>query len=107
MLELLSGTVDISKGQIGRFCTDMNTFIVGAAVGELEFEVEENELTLTVDNMVGEWAVFVPAAAGTGGTGGTGTIGANSTTPSQVTQGKGKGKTSSGNRDDEEEDEDD
>ena len=44
-----------------------NSFVIGAAVGELEFEVEENELTLTVDNMVGEWAIFLPTVAGQAG----------------------------------------
>ncbi|KAK3688919.1 hypothetical protein B0T22DRAFT_349917, partial [Podospora appendiculata] len=63
--------VDISKGQVGRLCAESNTFVVGAGVGELEFEADENELTLTVDNMVGEWAIFVPtgAAAATPATG--------------------------------------
>lgn len=32
------------------------------AIGELEFEAEENELTLTVDNMSGEWGIFIPQA---------------------------------------------
>ncbi|KAK4178275.1 hypothetical protein QBC36DRAFT_183110 [Triangularia setosa] len=59
-------TLDISAGQIGRFCPEANGFVIGAGVGELEFEVEENELTLTVDNLVGEWAIFVPDAAGAG-----------------------------------------
>lgn len=33
-------------------------------MGELEFEAEENELSLTVDDMNGEWGIFVPSAAG-------------------------------------------
>ncbi|KAK3323111.1 hypothetical protein B0T19DRAFT_442609 [Cercophora scortea] len=57
--------IDISKGQIGRLCAESNTFVVGAGVGELEFEADENELTLTVDNMVGEWGIFVPTGAAT------------------------------------------
>ena len=64
MCAAITGQLDISKGQIGRLCPETNAFIVGASVGELEFEVEENELTLTVDNMVGEWAVFLPQATG-------------------------------------------
>jgi hypothetical protein len=40
--------------------------VIDPAVGELEFEVEENELTLTVNNMNGEWGVFLPTAAGDG-----------------------------------------
>ncbi|KAF9461060.1 hypothetical protein BDZ94DRAFT_1299444 [Collybia nuda] len=56
--------VDVSKGKIGKLCTETNTFVIDDALGELEFEVEENELTLTVTNMVGEWGIFVPTAAG-------------------------------------------
>ncbi|KAK4207304.1 hypothetical protein QBC37DRAFT_98761 [Rhypophila decipiens] len=59
-------TTDISKGQIGRLCRETNSFVIGEGVGELEFEVEENELTVKVDNLVGEWAVFLPVAAGAG-----------------------------------------
>ena len=58
------GTLDISQGQVGRFCANAQSFVFGE--GELEFEVEENELSLSVANMVGEWAVFVPQAAGAG-----------------------------------------
>jgi len=31
----------------------------------LEFEVEENELLIKVDNMNGEWGIFIPDAAAT------------------------------------------
>ena len=54
---------DISQGQIGKLCTETNTFVIDPAIGELEFEAEENELSLTVDNMNGEWGVFIPQAA--------------------------------------------
>lgn len=57
-------TLDISQGQVGKLCTETNTYVVGAGVGELEFEAEENELTLTVDDLNGDWAIFVPSAAG-------------------------------------------
>ncbi|KAK1599304.1 uncharacterized protein LY79DRAFT_137901 [Colletotrichum navitas] len=55
--------LDISKGQIGRLFKEINAFIIDPALGELEFEAEENELTLTVANMNGEFAIFVPQAA--------------------------------------------
>ncbi|KAM7188874.1 hypothetical protein V8F20_010383 [Naviculisporaceae sp. PSN 640] len=72
-----NSTVDISAGQIGRLCRETNSFVIGAGVGELEFEVEEVELTLTVDNLVGEWAVFLPdAAAGAGAGAGAGAVAA-------------------------------
>ena len=71
----VSADVDISQGQIGKLCSQGSSFIVGEGIGELEFEAEENELTLTVDSLVGEWAVFVPTAdagAGAGAGGGAG-----------------------------------
>lgn len=58
------GTLDISGGKIGRLCTEANAFLIDSAVGELEFEAEENELTLSVANINGEWAIFLPAEAG-------------------------------------------
>ncbi|KAL6406637.1 hypothetical protein AUP68_09438 [Ilyonectria robusta] len=57
-------TLDISGGKIGRLCTEANAFLIDSAVGELEFEAEENELTLSVANINGEWAIFLPAEAG-------------------------------------------
>ncbi|KAK7434113.1 hypothetical protein CaCOL14_004472 [Colletotrichum acutatum] len=60
-------TLDISKGQVGRLFPELNAFIIDPALGELEFEAEENELTLKVANMNGEFAFFLPqteAAAG-------------------------------------------
>nr|XP_036582100.1 uncharacterized protein CTRU02_08177 [Colletotrichum truncatum]KAF6790657.1 hypothetical protein CTRU02_08177 [Colletotrichum truncatum] len=60
-------TLDISKGQIGRLFPEANAFIIDPALGELEFEAEENELTLKVANMNGEFAVFLPQADGNGG----------------------------------------
>ncbi|KAF4873779.1 hypothetical protein CGCSCA1_v007010 [Colletotrichum siamense] len=56
--------LDISKGQIGRLFPEANAFIIDPALGELEFEAEENELTLKVANMNGEFAVFLPQANG-------------------------------------------
>ncbi|CRK21461.1 hypothetical protein BN1723_012404 [Verticillium longisporum] len=55
-----NNTLDISKGQAARLCTETNAFVIGPAVGELEFEREENELTVTVDNINGEFAFFIP-----------------------------------------------
>lgn len=63
LISVNSGTVDISKGQIGRLCAETNTFVIDPAVGELEFEAEENELSLKVANMNAEWGIFLPAAA--------------------------------------------
>ncbi|WYZ38456.1 hypothetical protein EsH8_III_000370 [Colletotrichum jinshuiense] len=54
--------LDISKGQVGRLFPELNAFIIDPALGELEFEAEENELTLKVANMNGEFAIFLPQA---------------------------------------------
>ena len=37
--------------------------MISDALGESEFEVEENEISLTVTNMIGEWGVFIPDGA--------------------------------------------
>ncbi|KAM0282167.1 hypothetical protein ACHAQH_003207, partial [Verticillium albo-atrum] len=58
-----NNTLDISKGQAARLCTETNAFVIGPAVGELEFEREENELTVTVANINGEFAFFIPDPA--------------------------------------------
>lgn len=48
MLGAGAQAVDISKATIGKFCAEAGAFVVSAALGEIEFEVEENEVTLTV-----------------------------------------------------------
>ena len=62
-----ASTLDISQGKIGRLCTETNTFVISDNIGELEFEADENELTLTVSNLNGEWAVFLPKAGAAAG----------------------------------------
>ncbi|KAL2133866.1 hypothetical protein VTI74DRAFT_1538 [Chaetomium olivicolor] len=52
IVELGGGTIDISTGQVAHFCAKTNSFVFGE--GEPEFEADENELTLTVRNMVGD-----------------------------------------------------
>lgn len=59
---IASDKLDISKGQVGRLFPELNAFIIDPALGELEFEAEENELTLKVANMNGEFAIFLPQA---------------------------------------------
>ncbi|KAJ4192423.1 hypothetical protein NW767_010649 [Fusarium falciforme] len=65
-----NSTLDISTGAIGRFCTEVGAFVIDPAVGELEFQAEENELLIKVNNMNGEWGIFIPDAAATPGAGG-------------------------------------
>ncbi|KAK0730327.1 hypothetical protein B0H67DRAFT_638841 [Lasiosphaeris hirsuta] len=64
-----NSTVDISTGKIGKLCTETKSFVIDDAIGELEFEADENELTLTVSDLVGEWGIFLPAGAATAGAG--------------------------------------
>ena len=61
------GNVDLRAGQIGRLCRETNSFVIGAGVGDLEFEDDENELTMKVADLVGEWAIFLPDAAASAG----------------------------------------
>ena len=58
--------MDLTQAQVGKLCTETNTFTIGEALGELEFEAEENEVTLNLNKAVlaeGEWGIFLPSAA--------------------------------------------
>ncbi|KAL6703974.1 hypothetical protein ACN47E_008912 [Coniothyrium glycines] len=57
---------DITKAQVGRLCSETNAFVISQTLGELEFELEENEVTLNLNKNVtaqGEWGIFLPVAA--------------------------------------------
>lgn len=54
--------VDPTQGRIGKLDAATNEFVVDG-VGEFEFEVEENEWSLTVPDLNGEWAILIPEAA--------------------------------------------
>ncbi|KAH6680256.1 hypothetical protein B0J14DRAFT_261015 [Halenospora varia] len=54
---------DLTQARIGKLCEEAKAFVISEALGELEFEAEENELSLTTDNMVGEWGIFIPEGA--------------------------------------------
>jgi hypothetical protein len=56
--------IDPTKGVIGKLDAATNTFIMtGLGEFEFEFEADENEWTLTVPDLNGEWAVLVPQSA--------------------------------------------
>jgi hypothetical protein len=60
---------DITKAQVGKLCAETGTFVIGGLLGELEFEAEENEVTLNLNKKVtaeGRWGIFVPVAAAAG-----------------------------------------
>lgn len=54
--------VDASKVVIGKLDAATNQFVT-TGLGEFEFEDDENEWSLTVKDVNGEWAVLVPTAA--------------------------------------------
>ncbi|KAF2712564.1 hypothetical protein K504DRAFT_499649 [Pleomassaria siparia CBS 279.74] len=61
--------VDLTKAKVGKLCTDVGAFVIEETLGEVEFEADENEVTLNLNKAVvaeGEWGIFVPAAAVTG-----------------------------------------
>lgn len=66
---IVDNMFDISVGQIGCFCFEVNGFVIGVGVGELEFEFEENEFIFIVDSLVGEWGIFVFGNVVVGGVG--------------------------------------
>lgn len=52
---------DITKAQVGKLCADTGAFTISETLGELEFEAEENEVTLNLNKNVtaeGEWGTF-------------------------------------------------
>ncbi|ORY14305.1 hypothetical protein BCR34DRAFT_612880 [Clohesyomyces aquaticus] len=58
--------VDLTQAKVGRLCEATGTFVIDEALGELEFEAEENETTLNLNKKVvaeGEWGIFLPVAA--------------------------------------------
>jgi len=63
VLDAAVAGLDLKQSKIGKLCTEANAFVISDALGESEFEVEENEISLAVTNMVGEWGVFIPDAA--------------------------------------------
>lgn len=54
--------VDPTQGRIGKLDVATNEFVIDG-LGEFEFEVEENEWSLTVPDLNGEWAILIPQAA--------------------------------------------
>ncbi|KAH7419480.1 hypothetical protein BKA64DRAFT_737655 [Cadophora sp. MPI-SDFR-AT-0126] len=58
--------MDLTQAKVGKLCADTGSFVIEETLGELEFEVEENEVTLNLNKAVtaeGEWGIFLPAAA--------------------------------------------
>jgi hypothetical protein len=52
---------DVTKAQVGKLCAETGAFVISELLGELEFELEENEVTLNVNKNVtaeGQWGKF-------------------------------------------------
>lgn len=63
--------LNLAQTQVGKLSANGCSFVIDPALGELEFEADENELTLKVADINGEWGIFIPqagavAAAATG-----------------------------------------
>ena len=43
---------DITQAQVGKLCAETGSFVISATLGELEFEAEENEVTLNLNKNV-------------------------------------------------------
>jgi hypothetical protein len=60
--EAVKATIDVNQGVIGKLDAASGTFVT-EGLGEFEIELEENEWTLTVEDLNGEWAMLVPQTA--------------------------------------------
>jgi hypothetical protein len=52
---------DVTGAQVGKLCAETGSFVIAATLGELEFEAEENEVTLNLNKNVtaeGTWGEF-------------------------------------------------
>jgi hypothetical protein len=53
---------DITTSKVGRLCPETGSFVISETLGEVEFEAEENEVTLNLNKAVtaeAEWGEFV------------------------------------------------
>jgi hypothetical protein len=54
---LLAGK-DVTQSKVGKLCADTGSFVISETLGEVEFELEENEVTLNLNKNVtaeGQW----------------------------------------------------
>lgn len=58
----VKAAADVSQGTIGKLDPATNTFVT-QGLGEFEFEEEEDEWSLTVPDLNGEWAILIPQSA--------------------------------------------
>lgn len=53
---------DITKAQVGKLSAETGAFVISGLLGEVEFELEENEVTLNLNKIVtaeGQWGKFL------------------------------------------------
>lgn len=60
--EAVKGAIDPSKAVTGKLDAATNQFVT-TGLGKFEFEEDENEWSLTVPDLNGEWAILVPQSA--------------------------------------------
>jgi tartrate dehydratase alpha subunit/fumarate hydratase class I-like protein len=58
LLDTALAAMDLTQAKVGKLCADTGSFVIEETLGELEFEAEENEVTLNLNKAVtaeGEW----------------------------------------------------
>jgi hypothetical protein len=60
--EAVKAAADVTKGVVGKFDVATKTWVT-TGLGEFELEADENEWTLTVADLNGEWALLIPQSA--------------------------------------------
>ncbi|PVH79207.1 hypothetical protein DL98DRAFT_632873 [Cadophora sp. DSE1049] len=90
--------MDLTQAKVGKLCADTGSFVIEETLGELEFEAEENEVTLNLNKAVtaeGEWGIFLPAAAAGAAAEGEAAAGGakNETAPGEAAAGGAKNET--------------
>lgn len=54
--------LDLASTKVGKLSADGCAFAIEEGI-EFEFEAEENEISLTVDDANGEWGIFIPSGS--------------------------------------------
>lgn len=68
MIDAALAAMDLTAAQVGKLCAETGTFVIDPALGEIEFELEENEVTLDLNKAVtaeGEWGKLIHTSTAT------------------------------------------
>ncbi|KAF2641156.1 hypothetical protein P280DRAFT_548911 [Massarina eburnea CBS 473.64] len=102
---------DIAQSKVGRLCPETGAFVISDSIGEVEFEADENEVTLNLNKNVtaqAEWGIFIPVASAAAAQGATAAAGKNATAAvgskatggTKATTGAATGKKNKADKDD-------